>query len=514
MDHVIIEDGKLTLAEFLSVAWNGTPVRLSDRARAKIAESRSVVDACVAEERVVYGLTTGFGKFSDVTISEADSMALQENLIMSHACGVGDPLPREVVRGMMLLRINALAVGYSGVQPETVERLADMLNRDVIPVVPEKGSLGASGDLVPLAHMTLVLLGMGEADYQGERLAGGEAMRRAGIEPVRLRSKEGLALINGTQAMCSLGALSIADGEILMRSADIIAALSMESENGIIDAMDSRLHELRRQPGQMDTAADIRTLLAGSRNITRQGEKRVQDAYAFRCIPQIHGISRDTLAFVKGIVCREMNAVTDNPIVFAETGEAISGGNFHGQYLAMGLDFLGIALAELANVSERRIERLVNPALSGLPAFLVKHGGLNSGMMIAQYTAAALVSENKVLAHPASVDSIPTSANQEDHVSMGMTSARKAREILVNTANVLAIELMCAAQAIEFQGSTGLSPAMAAVYRTVRSRVAPLESDRILYPDIRSCAELILDGSIQRAAEEIAGPLRGMSRAE
>jgi histidine ammonia-lyase len=507
MTTVIIEEGNLTIDEFLSVARGHAKIEVSERAKKKMEESRKVVDTCVKEEKVVYGLTTGFGKFSDVTISEEDSMALQENLIMSHACGVGNPLPEEVVRGMMLLRINALCIGYSGVQVHTVLTLTEMLNKGVIPVVPEKGSLGASGDLVPLAHMSLVLLGMGEAVYQGETMTGATAMKRAGITPVRLTAKEGLALINGTQAMCSIGALGIHDAVMVMRTADIVAALSMESENGVIDAMDERLQELRRQPGQKKTAENMRRLLQGSKKITRQGEKRVQDAYAFRCIPQIHGISRDSIEFVRDIVYREMNAVTDNPIIFAETQEAISGGNFHGQYLAMSLDFLGIALAELANVSERRIERLVNPALSGLPAFLVKHGGLNSGMMIAQYTAAALVSENKVLAHPASVDSIPTSANQEDHVSMGMTAARKAREILFNVTSVLAIELMCAAQAIEFQGSTGLSPAMAAVYRAVREQVAPLESDRVLYPDIEACNKLIRDGVIVRAAEQITGSL-------
>ena len=508
MTTVIIEEGNLTIDEFLSVTRGYAKIEVSELAKKKMEESRKVVDTCVKEEKVVYGLTTGFGKFSDVTISEEDSMALQENLIMSHACGVGNPLPEEVVRGMMLLRINALCIGYSGVQVNTVLTLAEMLNKGVIPIVPEKGSLGASGDLVPLAHMSLVLLGMGEAVYQGETMTGASAMKRAGIAPVRLTAKEGLALINGTQAMCSIGALGIHDAEMLMKTADIVAALSMESENGVIDAMDERLQDLRRQPGQKKTAENMRRLLQGSKKITRQGEKRVQDAYAFRCIPQIHGISRDSIGFVRDIVYREMNAVTDNPIIFAETQEAISGGNFHGQYLAMSLDFLGIALAELANVSERRIERLVNPALSGLPAFLVKHGGLNSGMMIAQYTAAALVSENKVLAHPASVDSIPTSANQEDHVSMGMTAARKAREILFNTTSVLAIELMCAAQAIEFQGSTGLSPAMAAVYRAVRGEVAPLESDRVLYPDIKACAKLICDGVIVKAAEQIAGSLQ------
>jgi histidine ammonia-lyase len=508
MKSIRIGEAKLTIEDLLSVVRQGAPIEIAEAAEARMQNARAVVERCVAEEKVVYGLTTGFGKFSDVTISEEDCFTLQENLIMSHSCGIGEPLPEEVVKSMMLLRVNALSVGYSGIRVSTVKTLTEMLNKGVIPVVPCKGSLGASGDLCPLAHMSLVLLGMGEAYYQGERISGGLAMERAGITPVKLTAKEGLALINGTQAMCSIGALAIADSVTLMKTADIIAALTMESENGIIDAMDERIHSIRHQPGQIATADNMRRLLAGSKYITHQGEKRVQDAYVFRCIPQIHGASRDSIEFVNGIITREINAVTDNPIIFAETNEAISGGNFHGQYLAMGLDFLGIALAELANVSERRIERLVNPALSGLPAFLVKQGGLNSGMMITQYTAAALVSENKVLAHPACVDSIPSSANQEDHVSMGMTSARKAREILENAINVLAIELMCAAQAIEFQGHDGLSPASAAAYHLVRELVAPLEADRILSIDIEKCATLVRDGSILKVVEQTIGSLK------
>lgn len=508
MESVIIGEGRLTFAEIQSVVREGLPIELSEAAKTLMQQSRQMVEKCVEEEKVVYGLTTGFGKFSDVTISHEDSIKLQENLITSHSCGVGEPLPAEVVRAMMLLRINALAVGYSGIRIETVETLTDMLNKGVIPVIPSKGSLGASGDLVPLAHMSLVLIGKGEANYKGMTMPGGEAMKLAGIEPVMLTAKEGLALINGTPAMCSIGALAVIDSMQLMRTAEVIAALSMEAENGIIDAMDERIHALRGQPGQITVAENMRRLLNGSKYISRQGEKRVQDAYVFRCIPQIHGASRDAIEFVTNIINNEINAVTDNPIIFPETNEAISGGNFHGQYLAIGLDYLGIALAELADVSERRIERLVNPQLSGLPAFLVKNGGVNSGMMIAQYTAASLVSENKVLAHPASVDSIPTSANQEDHVSMGMTAARKGREILFNTINVLAIELMCAAQAIEFQGKAGLAPAMAAVYDKVREWVHPLEEDRILYPDIEECAQMIWDGSILKAAEDIIGELR------
>ncbi|MDD2483953.1 MAG: histidine ammonia-lyase [Eubacteriales bacterium] len=508
MNTVIIGEGKLTLEELQEVIRGGSLIALSETAKTLMQKSRDMVETCVTEEKIVYGLTTGFGKFSDVTISLDDSIKLQENLITSHSCGVGEPLPIEVVRAMMLLRINALAVGYSGIRITTVETLLEMLNKGVIPVVPSKGSLGASGDLVPLAHMSLVLLGMGEAYYQGQRMSGQEAMQRAEIDPVKLTSKEGLALINGTPAMCSLGALSVIDAITLLKTAEIIAALSMEAENGVIDAMDERIHVLRRQPGQIVTAENMRRLLNGSKYITRQGEKRVQDAYVFRCIPQIHGASREAIEYVRTMIDREMNAVTDNPVIFPDTKEAISGGNFHGQYLALGLDFLGIALAELANVSERRIERLVNPALSGLPAFLIKNGGVNSGLMIAQYTAASLVSENKVLAHPASVDSIPTSANQEDHVSMGMTSARKAREILFNAINVLAIELLCAGQAIEFQGSAGLAPATAAVYHTLRKAVPPLDQDRILYPDIEQCVQLIWDGTILKAAEAAIGELK------
>lgn len=416
MKSISIGGAKLTVEELIAVARKGARVQLSEEAIAAIDRSRQVVEKCVEEKRVVYGLTTGFGKFSDVTISDQDTLLLQENLIMSHACGVGEPLPDEVVRAMMLLRINALGIGYSGIRVSTVQTLVEMLNKDVIPVIPSKGSLGASGDLVPLAHMSLVLLGMGEAKYRGEVMSGEQAMKLAGITPVKLTSKEGLALINGTPAMCAVGALALADAEMLMKSADVIAALSMEAECGIADAMDERLHRVRRQPGQMAVAENMRRLFEGSRYISRQGELRVQDAYSFRCIPQIHGASRDAIAYVRNIIDNELNAVTDNPLIFSDTEEALSGGNFHGQYLAISLDVLGIALAELANVSERRIERLVNPALSGLPAFLIKNGGLNSGMMIAQYTAASLVSENKVLAHPASVDSIPSSANQEDHI--------------------------------------------------------------------------------------------------
>lgn len=326
MKSISIGGAKLTVEELIAVARKGARVQLSEEAIAAIDRSRQVVEKCVEEKRVVYGLTTGFGKFSDVTISDQDTLLLQENLIMSHACGVGEPLPDEVVRAMMLLRINALGIGYSGIRVSTVQTLVEMLNKDVIPVIPSKGSLGASGDLVPLAHMSLVLLGMGEAKYRGEVMSGEQAMKLAGITPVKLTSKEGLALINGTPAMCAVGALALADAEMLMKSADVIAALSMEAECGIADAMDERLHRVRRQPGQMAVAENMRRLFEGSRYISRQGELRVQDAYSFRCIPQIHGASRDAIAYVRNIIDNELNAVTDNPLIFSDTEEALSGG--------------------------------------------------------------------------------------------------------------------------------------------------------------------------------------------
>ena len=436
MEHIIVDGRNLTISDVVRAARGRVPAVLAAEAVPRMEASRAVVDRCVSERLVRYGITTGFGKFSDVVISPENNAALQRNLIMSHACGVGDPFPAEVARAMLLLRANALAVGNSGARVSTARALLDLLNAGVVPVIPEKGSLGSSGDLAPLAHMALVLCGMGEAFYRGERLPGAEALRRAGLEPVELSAKEGLALINGTQAMTAVAALACHDAAQAVHTADLLAALTHQALRGITDAYDGRIHELRRQDGQVASAAALRGLLEGSGLTTRQGELRVQDAYALRCVPQVHGASRDAIAYVEGIVARELNAATDNPLIFPDGsgyGDIISGGNFHGQPVALAMDFLAIALAEIANLSERRTERLVNPALSnGLPAFLVKEGGVNSGFMILQYVAAALVSENKVLAHPASVDSIPSSANQEDHVSMGTIAARKARSILGN----------------------------------------------------------------------------------
>ncbi|HPG92588.1 MAG TPA: histidine ammonia-lyase [Clostridia bacterium] len=504
----ILVNGNLTLSDIVNVARNGCKAEIPAEVYQRMAVSRNLVDDCVREARVVYGITTGFGKFSDVSIAEEDSKKLQKNLIMSHACGVGEPLLPETVRAMMLLRINSLSVGNSGISRNTIDALLALLNSDVIPYVPSKGSLGASGDLVPLAHMTLTLLGMGDAFYKGKKMTAKKALALAGLSPIELTAKEGLALINGTQAMNSFATLNVVDAERLNKIADICSALTMEAQRAVTDPFDPRIQELRRQQGQIDTAKNLLTLLNESERITRQGEIRVQDAYTIRCVPQIHGPSKDALSYVKGVVEREINAVTDNPVIFPETDQAISGGNFHGQCLAMALDFLAISLSELANVSERRIERLVNPQLSGLPAFLVKKGGLNSGFMIPQYVAASLVNENKVLSHPACVDSITSSANQEDHVSMGMTAARKAKTIVDNVTNVLAIELLVACQAIDFGDKTKkLGKGTAAAYETVRNAVTFMNKDRFIAPDIAKCAELIRNGNILNAVENAVGKL-------
>lgn len=501
MDKVIITGNSLTLEEVNAVCRNYEKVELSTLAVEKILESRKVVDDFVDNEDVVYGITTGFGKFSDVTISKEESKTLQKNLIITHAVGAGKPFDTEIVRGIMLLRINNLAKGYSGARLETIQTMIEMLNKKVHPVVPEKGSLGASGDLAPLSHMVLPMIGLGQAEYKGEVLTGKEAMEKAGIPVIQLTAKEGLALINGTQVMTAVGALTVYDSLNILKAADIAAALSFEAQNGIIDALDKRLHDVRPHKGQIDTARIMKELLSGSKMTSRQGQIRVQDAYSLRCVPQVHGASKDAINYVKEKVEIEINSVTDNPIIFPETKEGISGGNFHGQPMALCFDFLGIALSELADISERRIERLVNPTLSGLPAFLVEHGGLNSGFMIVQYSAAALVSENKILSHPASVDSIPSSANQEDHVSMGTIAARKAREIMENVRRVLAMEIMCACQGIDLRGNKGLGAGTKPVYEKVRKAVPMLKEDRPLYEDINKCEELIIKGTITEIGE-------------
>lgn len=504
---VILDGDSLTIQDVVDVARHHKPVSISPVGMANLERARAMVDQFIAEDKVVYGLTTGFGKFSTVTINKEQIEELQENLIITHAVGVGEPFPEEVVRAMMLLRANALTQGHSGVRPKVVTALLEMLNKGVHPVIPEKGSLGASGDLAPLSHMVLVLIGKGEAFYKGERMPGAAAMTKAGIEVVKLKAKEGLALINGTQAMTAVGTLAFYDAERLARLADVAAAMSVEALDGITPAFDPKVHAVRPHPGQIKVAANLRQLLAESEIISGATHGRVQDAYALRCTPQVHGASRDALDYVRRAVETEINSVTDNPILFPETGEVISGGNFHGQPMALAFDFLGIAAAELANISERRTERLVNPSLSnGLPAFLCKNGGLNSGFMICQYSAASLVSENKVLAHPASVDSIPSSANQEDHVSMGTIAARKARSIIENTANVLAIELLCAAQGIDLRGGKP-GKGSGAGYKAVRKAVTFMERDREIWPDMRAIEKLVRNGNILQEVAAAIGEI-------
>ncbi|RNB58403.1 histidine ammonia-lyase [Brevibacillus gelatini] len=494
--HVIHMNGNdLRIEDVVLIARNSHRIELTQKALENVRRSRAMVEKMVEEQKVVYGITTGFGKFSDVMIQGEDVSKLQENLIMSHACGMGEPYPEEVVRAMMALRINALAKGYSGIREETLLHLVELCNRGVHPVIPQQGSLGASGDLAPLAHMVLVMLGKGEAIVNGQRLGGEAALKQVGLSPIRLQAKEGLALINGTQAMTAQLCLALYDSRVVLESAELIAAMTIEALRGIPKAFDPQLHLVRPHPGQQESARRLLAHLSGSERTTEQGELRVQDPYSLRCLPQVHGATRDTLEYVWETVTRECNSVTDNPILFTETGDVISGGNFHGQPMAFAADFLAIAMAELANISERRTERLVNPQLSGLPGFLTENGGLHSGFMITQYVAASIVSENKVLCHPASVDSIPSSANQEDHVSMGTTAARKLRTVVSNVTKVLAIEYLAAAQAIDF-GSGKLGAGTKKAYDELRRAVPRLHEDREMHPDLVKAEELIQKGAL------------------
>lgn len=505
---VVLDGECLTTEDVAAVVWGNAPVILSDEAINRVGVCRQMVENLVAKGKVVYGVTTGFGKFSDVHISPEDAAELQVNLIRSHACAVGDPLPIETVRALMMLRANALSKGYSGIRLETLQLLIDCLNHGVHPIIPQQGSLGASGDLAPLSHLALVLMGEGEAFYQGERLPGGIALEKAGLQPISLQAKEGLALINGTQVMTSIGILAWMKAERLAQTADAIAAMTVECLRGIPEAYAEEVHLARPYPEQIGVAANLRSLLQGSQLTTKQGEIRVQDAYTLRCLPQVHGATRQVLAYAKDKLSIEMNAATDNPLLFVEEDLVISGGNFHGQPIAFAMDFLKIGMSELANISERRTERLVNPTLSGgLPAFLSHKPGVASGMMIPQYVSASLVSENKVLAHPASVDSIPSSANQEDHVSMGTTAARHASQVIDNVARVLAIELICATEAADFLGVERLAPATQALYNQLREVVPPVIEDRSTSQDIEKVATILLEGKWLEAIESVSGPL-------
>lgn len=503
MKTIYINGNDLTLEDLVLICRENYKVEIDEESAKKVQKSRKIIDDIVENEKTIYGVTTGFGKFANVSISKEDCKTLQRNLIISHACGFGDAFKTDTVRAIMLLRANALSKGFSGIRLSTLKTLIEMLNKGVHPIIPEKGSLGASGDLAPLAHMVLPMLGEGKAEYKGEIMDGKKAMELAGIPLVELVAKEGLALINGTQVMTAEGALTVYDAIELLKVSDITAALTIEALRGITDAFDDRLNVVRPHKGQRDTSKNILKLIEGSSFVTRQGELRVQDAYTLRCIPQIHGASKDAINYVKEKVKIEMNSVTDNPIVL-ENGDVISGGNFHGQPMALSFDFLGIAISEIANVSERRIERLVNNQLSnGLPAFLTKEGGLNSGFMITQYAAAALVSENKVLAHPASVDSIPSSANQEDHVSMGTIAARKARQILENAKRVLATELMAACQAVDFREDFKLGEGTSKAYNAVRKNVEFIDKDIVMYSELDKVTEMISKGEVVNSIKGI-----------
>jgi histidine ammonia-lyase len=513
---VLLDGSTLTLEQLLAIAEHGEAVALTQAARARVRAARAVVDRRAGGDEPAYGINTGFGSFAEVKIPAAALETLQLNLLRSHAAGLGDPLPVSAVRATMALRANVLAKGFSGIGVETLEALIALLNRGVHPRVPSRGSVGASGDLAPLAHLALVLIGEGEVldDHEGtardrndrgekeheDRIRGAEALARAGLAPIRLGPKEGLALINGTQPSTAVLALALAGAEQVARAADIAAALSIDALRGSIHPFEARIHEARPFRGQRTAAANIEALLRGSGiNHSHEHCGKVQDAYSLRCAAQVHGATREALRFIRETVLIEANSATDNPMVFADSGDIVSGGNFHGAPIAIAADLLAVALVPLATISERRTDRLVDPTLSGLPAFLTRDGGLKSGYMMAQVTAAAVASEMKSLAHPAGVDTIPTSANKEDHVSMSMTAALKARTSVARAREVVAIEILCACQAIDLLAPLVTSPLLARVHQLVRARVPMLDEDRAPAPDIIAITELIATNALEDA---------------
>jgi histidine ammonia-lyase len=503
MERVLLDGDTLTLEEVRAVSAGRARAELAPAARERVRRARALVEARLGDGEAHYGINTGFGTLAEVRIDAKDLRRLQRNLVLSHAAGTGAPLPLEEARALMLLRANVLAKGVSGIREETLDLLVAMLERGVVPIVPERGSVGASGDLAPLAHLALVLVGEGEAWLAGgagtERIPGREALRRAGLAPVELEAKEGLALVNGTQAMAAVGTLAVLRAERLAALADLAGAMTLEGLLGSHRPFLPEIQDARGQVGQLASAARLRALLEGSEiNASHQGPDchKVQDPYSLRCMPQVHGAARDGIAFCRGVLAREANAATDNPLVFPDTGEIVSGGNFHGQPVALALDVLAIAASHLAAISERRVEQLVNPSLSGLPPFLAPRHGLNSGFMIAQVTSAALVSENKVLCHPASVDSIPSSAGREDHVSMGMTAALKARQVVENVRTCLAVELLAAAQAVDLRRPLRPARRVAEAHARIRAAVPHLEEDRELHRDVEAVCRLVDGGAL------------------
>jgi histidine ammonia-lyase len=492
-----LDGQKLSLAQVVAVAHGEEQVTLADASRARVQRSRKVVEQIVAEGRTVYGVNTGFGKLSDVHIERSQLRELQLNLVRSHSCGLGSPLSEGEARAMLLLRANVLALGYSGCRPLLIETLIKMLERRVTPVIPEKGSVGASGDLAPLAHLALTVIGEGEAFYRGERMQSIEALRRAEIEPLQLEAKEGIALLNGTQAMAAVGSLALHRAERVTRLADVAGAMTLEAVRGTPVAFDERIHAARPHPGQVEVAAHLRELLRDSqiRQSHLENDPRVQDAYSLRCMPQVHGTVRGALRHAREIVEIETGSATDNPLVFAETGEVFSGGNFHGAPLALSFDYAAIAMTDLMSITERRIDRLVNPdSNEGLPPFLASHPGVSSGFMMMQIVAASLLNEAKVLAHPASIDNVPTDGGKEDHVSMGMTAATKLRSIVDSAELITAIELITAAEGLEYRAPLQPGRGVKQAYEIVRRYVPRLTSDRVMSGEIQTVAQAIRNG--------------------
>ena len=496
----------LTLTEIATVAFGEAPVKVSSSARPRVNASRRVVEDIVARDDIVYGVSTGFGKLSDVRIPHDALAELQLNLVRSHACGIGNPLSEPEVRAMMLLRANVLALGFSGIRLEIIDTLCELLNRRVSPVIPEKGSVGASGDLAPLAHLALSLIGEGEAFFKGERMESREALRRAGLKPVELQAKEGLALLNGTQAMHAVGGLALLRAKRLIRVVDVAGATSLEALKGTPAAFDPRLQDARPHPGQREVAKHLMSILEGSdiRRSHLKDDPRIQDAYSLRCMPQVHGAIRDALSHCENVLLIESGSATDNPLVFSESGDVISGGNFHGAPLGLTFDYAAIALTDLMSISERRIERLINPDMNeGLPAFLARRPGMESGFMIAHVAAAALLNEAKVLAHPSSVDSVPTSGGKEDHVAMGMTGALKLRTIVDLAENLAAIELLAGAEALEHRRPLKAGVGVERAFTTLRKTAPPLTQDRSLSGDITRVAEAIRRGDFDSSYEPL-----------
>ena len=504
--EVVLDGNSLSIEQICAVARHGAAVVVDPAAREKMQRSRALIERYVAEGVAIYGVTTGIGEFARIRISPEQSAELQRRIIYSQSAGTGDPQPEDVVRAAMLLRANTLAKGYSGVRLKLIDTVVAMINRGVVPYVNEKGSLGVSGDLSPLSQFAEVAIGEGRAYYKGEQMSGAEAMKRAGVEPTDLACKEGLGLINGSQMMTAGAALLVYDAERLLKSAVIASAMSADALRAVVRPFYPDVHRVRPHRGQSAVAANMLRLFADSEVMAHRTGK-VQDGYSIRCTPQVLGASFDTLEYVRGVVNVEVNSAVDNPLFFGEEDEYYAAGNFHGQVVGMAVDFLCIAMSEVANLSERHTNRMMNPTLSGLPDFLVEGKGLNSGLMVAQYTAAALVSENKVLSHPASVDSISVSADQEDHVSMGPIAVRKCTEILKNVRAVLAIEMMCAAQAFEFHEGRRPGKGTGVAYDLIRSKVPPLVNDRVLYPDIEHVRRMVEDCTILDAVEGEVGPL-------